>query len=56
LDREPSYKEVFLITHLTKESKARLLAGELNLNNLEGMEFCTDRARQAYVGYIYIFI
>ncbi|KAI3809157.1 hypothetical protein L1987_25127 [Smallanthus sonchifolius] len=52
LGREPTYKEVFLTTHLTKECKERLLAGELNLNIMEGMVFCTNRAKLAYMDYL----
>ncbi|KAK1439189.1 hypothetical protein QVD17_05005 [Tagetes erecta] len=50
--REPSFKEVFLATHLKKESKARFFAGELSLNNLEELVFCTHRAREAYIDYL----
>ncbi|KAK1429996.1 hypothetical protein QVD17_12403 [Tagetes erecta] len=41
LGREPSFGEVFLETHLIKESKIKLWAGELQINNMEGMNFCT---------------
>ncbi|KAK1408335.1 hypothetical protein QVD17_40016 [Tagetes erecta] len=50
--REPSFKELFLATHLKKKSKARFFAGELGLNNLEELVFCTPRARQAYINYL----
>ncbi|KAK1425243.1 hypothetical protein QVD17_20591 [Tagetes erecta] len=49
---EPSFGEVFLETHLTKESKVKLWAGELQINNMEGMNFCTARARKAYEAYL----
>ncbi|KAK1437012.1 hypothetical protein QVD17_07552 [Tagetes erecta] len=54
LGREPSFGEVFLETHLIKESKIKLWAGELQINNMEGMNFCTARARKAYVSYLYL--
>ncbi|KAI7741035.1 LOW QUALITY PROTEIN: hypothetical protein M8C21_022464, partial [Ambrosia artemisiifolia] len=52
IGREPSFREVFLETHLTKESKARLWAGELEINNLNGMDFCTTRAGEIYGEYL----
>ncbi|XP_076958845.1 uncharacterized protein LOC143634712 [Bidens hawaiensis] len=56
LGREPTFKEIFLVTHLNKEGKRKLLAGELDVNNLEGMVFCTERAREAYEEYLFLML
>ncbi|KAL8210232.1 hypothetical protein R6Q57_006964 [Mikania cordata] len=51
LGREPNFREIFLLTHLDKASKTKLLAGELNLNSASyleemieknGLEFSVD--------------
>ncbi|KAK9079957.1 hypothetical protein SSX86_001632 [Deinandra increscens subsp. villosa] len=50
--KEPSYKEIFLYTHLNKESKAKLRARELDISKVEEMVFCNDRARKAFDDYL----
>ncbi|KAL8239294.1 hypothetical protein R6Q59_015861 [Mikania micrantha] len=50
--KEPNYKDIFLMTHLNKDSKAKFLAGELSINSLDEMDFCTNRARVAYSSYL----
>ncbi|KAL8236146.1 hypothetical protein R6Q59_017227 [Mikania micrantha] len=50
--REPNFREIFLLTHLDKASKAKLLAGELNLNSVNDMFFCNDRSKEAYASYL----
>ncbi|KAD5317636.1 hypothetical protein E3N88_17582 [Mikania micrantha] len=51
-DREPNFREIFLLTHLDKASKAKLLAGELNLNSVNDMFFCNGRSKEAYASYL----
>ncbi|KAD2804554.1 hypothetical protein E3N88_37931 [Mikania micrantha] len=50
--KEPNYKDIFLMTHLNKDSKAKFLAGELSVNSLDEMDFCTNRAKDAYSSYL----
>ncbi|KAL8242996.1 hypothetical protein R6Q59_013298 [Mikania micrantha] len=52
LCREPNFREIFLLTHLDKASKTKLLAGELNLNSVNEMFFCNDRSKEAYTSYL----
>ncbi|KAD6455079.1 hypothetical protein R6Q59_016534 [Mikania micrantha] len=52
LGREPNFREIFLLTHLDKASKTKLLAGELNLNSVNEMFFCNDRSKEAYASYL----
>ncbi|KAD3337315.1 hypothetical protein E3N88_32835 [Mikania micrantha] len=52
--KEPNYKDIFLMTHLNKDSKAKFLAGELSVNSLDEMDFCTNRAKDAYVNVDYV--
>ncbi|KAL8249159.1 hypothetical protein R6Q59_006027 [Mikania micrantha] len=53
LGKEPTFLELFLDTHLNKKCKKnRLWAGELNVKILEGLQFCTKRAKEAYAEYV----
>ncbi|KAJ0615597.1 putative transposase, Ptta/En/Spm, plant [Helianthus annuus] len=47
LGRPPTFKELFLATHLTKESKKKFWAGMYD-ESLAGAEFCTARSKKAY--------
>ncbi|KAJ0622483.1 putative transposase, Ptta/En/Spm, plant [Helianthus annuus] len=47
LGRPPTFKELFLATHLTKESKKNFWAGMYD-ESLEVAEFCTARSKKAY--------
>ncbi|XP_052626008.1 uncharacterized protein LOC111908507 [Lactuca sativa] len=44
--RPPTFLELFLITHLDKTSKKKYFDGDV-----EGKQFCTERAREAYEAY-----
>ncbi|KAJ0621800.1 hypothetical protein HanIR_Chr01g0012811 [Helianthus annuus] len=46
----PTFRELFLATHLTKESKKDFWDGLFD-ESLEGAEFCTTRSRLAYEAY-----
>ncbi|KAM0064615.1 putative transposase, Ptta/En/Spm, plant [Helianthus debilis subsp. tardiflorus] len=50
LGRPPTFRELFLATHLTKESKKIFWDG-LYDESLDGAEFCTARSRKAYEAY-----
>uniref|UniRef100_A0A251SXL4 Putative transposase, Ptta/En/Spm, plant n=2 Tax=Helianthus annuus TaxID=4232 RepID=A0A251SXL4_HELAN len=50
LGRPPTFRELFLATHLTKESKKDFWDGLFD-ESLEGDEFCTARSRLAYEAY-----
>ncbi|KAK1419704.1 hypothetical protein QVD17_28977 [Tagetes erecta] len=50
LGREITMKELFLHTHLSKESKRSYWAGYYD-ESQEGMEFCTARSEEIYVTY-----
>ncbi|KAF5787648.1 putative transposase, Ptta/En/Spm, plant [Helianthus annuus] len=50
LGRPPTFRELFLATHLTKESKKDFWDGLFD-ESLEGAEFCTTRSRLAYEAY-----
>ncbi|KAL8227272.1 hypothetical protein R6Q57_017104 [Mikania cordata] len=52
LVKEPTFLELFLDTHLNKKCKKRFWAGELNVKILEGLHFCTERAKEAYEEYL----
>ncbi|KAL8253066.1 hypothetical protein R6Q59_036759 [Mikania micrantha] len=52
LCREPNFREIFLLTHLDKASKTKLLVRELNLNSVNEMFFCNDRSKEAYTSYL----
>ncbi|KAL8195524.1 hypothetical protein R6Q57_025927 [Mikania cordata] len=52
LGKEPTFLELFLDTHLNKKCKKRLWAGELNVKILEGLQFCTERVKEAYADYL----
>ncbi|KAL8258835.1 hypothetical protein R6Q59_026788 [Mikania micrantha] len=47
LGRPPTFKELFLHTHLKKDSKAKFWAGNYD-DSPEGMEFCTQRSKETY--------
>ncbi|KAD2806026.1 hypothetical protein E3N88_39403 [Mikania micrantha] len=49
LGKEPTFLKLFLDTHLNKRCKKRLWAGELNVKILDRLQFCTERAKEAYV-------
>ncbi|KAL4568503.1 hypothetical protein LXL04_024117 [Taraxacum kok-saghyz] len=48
--RESDSIDVFLHTHLTAASKAKYFAGDA-----DGLRFCNETAREAYLSYIYYF-
>ncbi|KAL8250890.1 hypothetical protein R6Q59_034583 [Mikania micrantha] len=48
LGKKPTFKQLFLHTHLKKDSKAKYWVGYYD-DNPEGMEFCTNRSKEAYV-------
>ncbi|KAD7117747.1 hypothetical protein E3N88_05015 [Mikania micrantha] len=50
LGRPPTFKELFLHTHLKKDSKAKFWAGNYD-DSPEGMEFCTQRSKETYEAY-----
>ncbi|KAJ0860507.1 hypothetical protein HanRHA438_Chr13g0624411 [Helianthus annuus] len=50
LGQPPTFRELFLATHLTKESKKNFWDG-LYDESLDGAEFCTARSRKAYEAY-----
>ncbi|KAK1411390.1 hypothetical protein QVD17_37938 [Tagetes erecta] len=52
LGREPQYREICLDTHLTKESKQKFWAGELDLHDLDRMEFTAGRSKEVYGDYL----
>ncbi|KAL8251444.1 hypothetical protein R6Q59_035137 [Mikania micrantha] len=52
LGKEPTFLELFLDTHLNKRCKKRLWARELNVKILDGLQFCTERAKEAYAEYL----
>ncbi|KAD3068862.1 hypothetical protein E3N88_36742 [Mikania micrantha] len=52
LGKEPTFLELFLDTHLNKRCKKRLWAVELNVKILDGLQFCTERAKEAYAEYL----
>ncbi|XP_021992924.1 uncharacterized protein LOC110889668 isoform X3 [Helianthus annuus] len=51
-DREPSWKEIFLQTHLTKKCKEVLRKRDISIYDMKNLEFCTDESREAYGGYL----
>ncbi|KAL8249306.1 hypothetical protein R6Q59_006174 [Mikania micrantha] len=48
--KNPTFEQLFLHTHLKKESKAKYWVGFYD-DNPEGMEFCTNRSKEAYESY-----
>ncbi|KAL8231393.1 hypothetical protein R6Q57_001171 [Mikania cordata] len=50
LGKPPTFKELFLATHLVKESKKKFWDG-LYDESLDGAVFCTNRSRKAYEEY-----
>ncbi|KAD3067611.1 hypothetical protein E3N88_35491 [Mikania micrantha] len=50
LGKKPTFKQLFLHTHLKKESKAKYWVGYYD-DNPEGMEFCTNPSKEAYESY-----
>ncbi|KAF5788906.1 putative transposase, Ptta/En/Spm, plant [Helianthus annuus] len=50
LGRSPTIKELFLATHLTKESKKKFWAGMYD-ESLEGADFCTELSKKVYEAY-----
>ncbi|MFS8033359.1 hypothetical protein Hanom_Chr17g01568661 [Helianthus anomalus] len=42
-DREPSWKELFLQTHLTKICKEELRKGDISIYDMKNLEFCTEK-------------
>ncbi|MFS7946835.1 putative transposase, Ptta/En/Spm, plant [Helianthus anomalus] len=51
-DREPSWKEIFLQTHLTKKCKEMLRKGDISIYDMKNLEFCTNESKEAYVSYL----
>ncbi|MFS7904543.1 hypothetical protein Hanom_Chr01g00037341 [Helianthus anomalus] len=47
--REPTWKELFLQTHLTKECKEKLRKGEISIYDMKNLKFCTNRSKEVYV-------
>ncbi|KAD4585539.1 hypothetical protein E3N88_23140 [Mikania micrantha] len=47
LGKKPTFKQLFLHTHLKKESKAKYWVVYYD-DNPKGMEFCTNRSKEAY--------
>ncbi|KAL8208675.1 hypothetical protein R6Q57_008087 [Mikania cordata] len=43
------YELVFIDTHATKETKKRLREGEININDLDELEFVTSRSKESFV-------
>ncbi|MFS8005689.1 hypothetical protein Hanom_Chr13g01240291 [Helianthus anomalus] len=52
MNEEPN-SNFFLDTHLTKECKQKLWDGDIDIYNLEELTFCTERAKNVYVSYLY---
>ncbi|KAL8243270.1 hypothetical protein R6Q59_009528 [Mikania micrantha] len=50
LGKKPTFKQLFLHTHLKKEYKAKYWVGYYD-DNPEGMEFCTNRSKEAFESY-----
>ncbi|KAJ0790340.1 hypothetical protein HanPI659440_Chr05g0214351 [Helianthus annuus] len=50
LGPSPTIKELFLATHLTKESKKKFWAGMYD-ESLEGADFCTELSKKVYEAY-----
>ncbi|KAK9070858.1 hypothetical protein SSX86_009426 [Deinandra increscens subsp. villosa] len=48
---EPSFKLIFLYTHLHRESKERLISGDIDVHSIDEMRFCTEDAKERYVLY-----
>ncbi|KAK9069252.1 hypothetical protein SSX86_013368 [Deinandra increscens subsp. villosa] len=48
---EPSFKLIFLYTHLHRESKDRLISGDIDVHSIDEMRFCTEDAKERYVLY-----
>ncbi|MFS7972995.1 hypothetical protein Hanom_Chr09g00851371 [Helianthus anomalus] len=46
--REPTWKELFLQTHLTKECKEKLRKCEISIYDMENLKFCTNRSKEVY--------
>ncbi|KAK9059108.1 hypothetical protein SSX86_021727 [Deinandra increscens subsp. villosa] len=42
---------VFIDTHATKECKKRLRAGEIDVNDLDKLEFVTDQSKQSFTSF-----
>ncbi|KAD3641561.1 hypothetical protein E3N88_30785 [Mikania micrantha] len=42
------YELVFIDTHATKETKKRLRDGEINVNDLDELEFVTSRSKESF--------
>ncbi|KAD5961112.1 hypothetical protein E3N88_12585 [Mikania micrantha] len=52
LGKEPTFLELFPDTHLNKRRKKGFWNGELNVKTLDGLQFCTERAKEAYTEYL----
>ncbi|KAL8249718.1 hypothetical protein R6Q59_006586 [Mikania micrantha] len=52
LGKDPCFLQLFLNTHLTMKSKAKLLDEDFDLHNLVDMEFCTQRSKESYEAYL----
>ncbi|KAJ0718592.1 hypothetical protein HanOQP8_Chr08g0279891 [Helianthus annuus] len=50
--REPTWKELFLQTHLTKECKEKLRKGEISIYDMKNLKFCTNQSKEVYGGYL----
>ncbi|KAJ0752363.1 putative transposase, Ptta/En/Spm, plant [Helianthus annuus] len=53
--REPTWKELFLQTHLTKECKEKLRKCEISIYDMKNLKFCTNRSKEVYVSYPFLF-
>ncbi|KAM0036390.1 hypothetical protein Hdeb2414_s0014g00425801 [Helianthus debilis subsp. tardiflorus] len=48
--REPTWKELFLQTHLTKECKEKLRKCEISIYDMNDLKFCTNRSKEGWGG------
>ncbi|MFS7909187.1 hypothetical protein Hanom_Chr01g00091771 [Helianthus anomalus] len=48
--REPSWKELSLQAHLTKECKEKLRKSEISIYDMKNLKFCTNRSKEVYAG------
>ncbi|XP_076948032.1 uncharacterized protein LOC143620178 [Bidens hawaiensis] len=50
--RKISWMDMFFDTNLTNECKTRLWAGELDINEWERFEFCSEQSKETYAEYM----
>ena len=44
---------MFVDTHATKDCKKRLRDGEIGIDDLDQLEFVTEKSKESYVSYLY---